>query len=170
MCLHKQRGKYSILGVLSFFVLMCLSFLYLTGLSKTQRISGEKSGDNTICYVCHFDLEAEEITTVHRDAEITCQECHGSSVEHMHDETLMTKPDILHGREEVNRMCSTPACHQPGNGRDFYGPQDHGNPAAVEVFFQKWNGKRRSNGRTISEGAVCTDCHGRHNIDRQSGM
>jgi hypothetical protein len=34
----------------------------------------------------------------------------------------------------------------------------------VEAFRQKMLGRRRPNGRAITEESVCTDCHGTHNI------
>jgi hypothetical protein len=84
----------------------------------------------------------------------------------MHDEMLMTKPDLLFGRAEVQRMCSNPSCHKPGGDREVYGRQDHMNPAAVEAFFEKWTGRMRPNGRAVTHDSVCTDCHGTHNISK----
>jgi hypothetical protein len=109
------------------------------------------SNTNTLCYVCHLDLQTELITTVHLSAAVTCDKCHGPSASHMHDEMLMTKPDILYGRQEVDKMCSR--CHQP-----------HKNPDAVEAFRKEWSGRTRPNGRAVTEESVCTDCHGTHNI------
>jgi hypothetical protein len=125
---------------------------------------GEKPGGNGKCYVCHPDMKTEELTTNHLDMGITCDECHGPSTEHMHDEMLMTKPDLLFGRSEVRKMCSNPTCHMPGDGRETYGRQDHMDPEAVEAFFKKWTGRMRPNGRAVTHDSVCTDCHGTHNI------
>ena len=114
--------------------------------------------DNSLCFVCHLDLRTEVIATSHLAAGVTCTGCHGPSVEHMHDEMLMTKPDRLFGRAEVNEMCGS--CHPPKTpGEDL-----HQAPAAVEAFRQEWLGRSRPNGRVITAGAVCTDCHGTHNI------
>jgi hypothetical protein len=89
----------------------------------------------------------------------------------MHDEMLMTEPDLLFGRSEVRAMCSR--CHKPGQGREVFGWQDHPNSAAVEAFFEKWTGRMRPNGRAVTKDSVCTDCHGTHNVtkplDTQSG-
>jgi len=129
-----------------------------------EESQAEKPDGNSKCYVCHPDMKTEELTTDHIDMDITCDECHGESVEHMHDEMLMTKPDLLFGRAEVNRMCSNPMCHKPGPGREVYGRQDHKDPVAVEEFFKKWHGRIRPNGRAVANDSVCTDCHGTHNI------
>jgi hypothetical protein len=126
----------------------------------------EKANENDKCHVCHPDLKTEEISTDHLDMDITCDECHGPSVEHMHDEMLMTKPDILFGRSEVERMCSDPTCHKPGDGREVYGREDHKDPVAVEAFFDEWRGRIRPNGRAVGRNSVCTDCHGTHNITK----
>jgi hypothetical protein len=77
---------------------------------------------------------------------------------------LMTQPDLLFGRSEVNKMCSNPSCHKPGGERSVYGRQDHVDPVAVEAFLEKWRGRMRPNGRAVTHDSVCTDCHGTHNI------
>jgi len=80
----------------------------------------------------------------------------------MHDEMLMTKPDLLFGRAEVRSMCSK--CHKSGQGLDYYTQQDHKNPEAIDEFIEKWSGRMRPNGRAATQNSVCTDCHGTHNI------
>jgi len=123
---------------------------------QDRKSDGEKSNVNSLCYVCHLDLQTEEITTIHLTQGVTCDKCHGSSAHHMHDEMLMTKPDLLFGRAEVEHMCNQ--CHQP-----------HKNPQAVEAFYKKWLGRTRPNGRAITAESICTDCHGTHNIIKQMG-
>jgi hypothetical protein len=120
--------------------------------------------ENSQCYVCHPALKTEELTVSHLDMGITCDECHGLSTEHMHDEMLMTQPDILFGRSEVCAMCSNPSCHKPGGERRVYGLADHNDFEAVEEFIKSWRGRIRPNGRAVTKNSVCTDCHGTHNI------
>ena len=131
--------------------------------------SGEQSDGNNKCYVCHPAMKTEDVTTSHLKMDITCDECHGSSIEHMHDEMLMTRPDLLFGRSEVNKMCSNPTCHKPGDERGIYGRQDHKDPKKVEAFFKEWRGRTRPNGRAITPDSICTDCHGKHNLDEAVG-
>lgn len=131
-----------------------------------EETSSDTAGGNSKCYVCHPGLKTEEITTSHLAMDVTCDQCHGPSIEHMHDEMLMTGPDLLFGRAEVNGMCSNPLCHKPGGDRQIYGLQDHKEPEAVEAFFEKWRGRTRPNGRAVSVDSVCTDCHGTHNLDK----
>jgi len=155
---------YIIGGIIVFAGLTGLLAVCFAGESQAEKPDG-----NSKCHVCHPDLKTEEISTSHLDMDITCDECHGPSIEHMHDEMLMTKPDLLFGRSEVNRMCSNPTCHKPGEGREVYGREDHKDPVAVEAFFEEWRGRMRPNGRTVASNSVCTDCHGTHNITKATG-
>jgi hypothetical protein len=135
---------------------------------QPEKSTVEQSNGNSKCYVCHAGLKTEDITTIHLDMDITCDECHGPSIEHMHDEMLMTKPDLLFGRSEVEKMCSNPSCHKPGGDRNVYSRQDHKDSTAVKAFHEKWLHRVRPNGRFITHKAVCTDCHGTHNIVKET--
>ena len=151
-------------GAIALIAFACVLAVFFADELQAQKSAGEKSNGNSKCYVCHPSLKTEDITTVHLDMDITCDECHGDSIEHMHDEMLMTKPDLLFGRAEVQNMCSNPMCHKPGGDRRLYGRQDHKNQPAVKAFHEKWMHRVRPNGRFITLKAVCTDCHGTHNI------
>jgi len=157
--LNTRTNLYLAGGILIFAVFACVFAVCFA-----EEPQAEKTDGNSKCYVCHPDLKTEELTTSHLDMDVTCDECHGLSTEHMHDEMLMTQPDLLFGRAEVNKMCSNPSCHKPGGERSVYGRQDHMNPEAVEAFLEKWRGRMRPNGRAVTHDSVCTDCHGTHNI------
>lgn len=129
-----------------------------------EESNAEKPGGNSKCYVCHPAMKTEELTTDHLEINITCDVCHGASTEHMHDEMLMTKPDLLFGRSEVRGMCSR--CHTLGDEGYVFSIEDHSNPKVVKAFLERWKGRMRPNGRNISEDSVCTDCHGTHNINK----
>jgi hypothetical protein len=116
--------------------------------------SGDLPANNGLCLVCHLDFDDDPIAADHLRQRITCAHCHGKSTAHMHDETLMTSPDILYGRAEVEAMCMS--CHQP-----------HKDPRAVDIFQNKWLGRKRENGRSIMVDSTCTDCHGLHTIPRR---
>ncbi len=120
-------------------------------------------------YTCQFgmapaDKEWLMEVTDHLPPDITCDVCHGASTEHVHDEMLMTKPDLLFSRSEVRRMCSR--CHTIGEEGQLFSIEDHSNPNAVKSFLRRWAGRMRPNGRNVSEDSVCTDCHGTHNISK----
>jgi len=157
-------------GILVFVAFACVFAVCFADESEAEKAGGQKPDGNAKCYVCHPGLKTEEMTTVHLDMDITCDECHGPSVEHMHDEMLMTEPDLLFGRAEVNKMCSNPTCHKPGGERDVYGLKDHKDPVTAEAFMKKWLGRTRPNGRAITPDSVCTDCHGTHNLDKAVGI
>ena len=117
----------------------------------TMAGSGPRPKDNSFCHVCHDGLQKELITKVHAKEDILCVDCHGPSTLHMEDEMLMTKPDVLLGRSEVEPFCRQ--CHGP-----------HEEPDEVEEFREKWKGRDLPNGRVVSSRSICTDCHGTHNI------
>jgi hypothetical protein len=136
----------------------------ISAITVAEQSQAEKPGGNSKCYVCHPAMKTEELTTVHLEMDVTCDQCHGESTEHMHDEMLMTKPDLLFGRSQVRKMCSNPTCHKPAGERQVYGHQDHKDPDAVDAFLEQWTGRIRPNGRNITHDSICTDCHGTHNI------
>ena len=159
-----MRFCFALMSLLMLFLLMVASCLETAGRPHTTGpVVPEQASlprlvdmptDNSMCIVCHMDFDDEEITNAHIWEGITCAYCHGTSVAHMHDETMMTSPDILYGRTEVEGLCLL--CHKP-----------HKNPSAVEDFRQKWAGKKRENGRGVNSESVCTDCHGLHTIARR---
>ena len=119
--------------------------------ANQQPPASPENNANALCYTCHLGLKDEEITAKHIVKDITCTICHGPSVEHMHDEMQVTKPDRLYGRAEIDPACAY--CHKA-----------HKDPNKVEVFRKEWLGKTRPNGRVITEKSICTDCHGSHNF------
>jgi hypothetical protein len=159
-----RTGLYILCAVVLFATSACVLTFCFADEPKAENSTGEKSNGNNECYVCHPSLKSEDITISHLDMGITCDECHGPSVEHMHDEMLMTQPDLLFGRSEVDKMCSNPTCHKPGGDRYVYSRQDHKDRDAVNAFHEKWLHRVRPNGRFITMKSVCTDCHGTHNI------
>jgi len=151
---------------ISYLIAVIIIVAGLLTISSAEESQAEKPNENSKCHVCHPDMKTEEISTSHVEMSVSCDVCHGPSTEHMHDEMLMTEPDLKFGRSEVERMCSNPTCHKPGGDREIYGRQDHMDPAAVEAFFEKWTGRIRPNGRAVNHNSVCTDCHGTHNISK----
>ena len=154
----KTRSGLSIVcGMLIFVFFAGALAAFLIGQPQARAGSGSESGGNSKCYVCHPSLKTEDISTIHLSEDVTCDQCHGPSIEHMHDEMLMTKPDVLLGRSEVEQLCGK--CHT-----------NHENPEKVKAFEEKWAGRIRPNGRAITSDSVCTDCHGTHNIDKSTTL
>jgi hypothetical protein len=123
----------------------------------TRAADEKKPADNGLCYVCHLTLQNDELTAKHLVQGVGCAKCHGASHEHMHDEMLMTKPDVLHGRKEVVSMCSQ--CHDKPHELK---QKEH------KAFLDKWRGHDRPNGRVVTDASVCTDCHGTHILAKRS--
>jgi len=87
----------------------------LAGFALGEAPQRTPPADNSLCYVCHLTLQTEEITAKHLAEGIGCEKCHGLSREHMHDEMLMTKPDRLYGRKQVDAMCADCHDNRPGS-------------------------------------------------------
>ncbi|MBW7991385.1 MAG: DUF1080 domain-containing protein [Planctomycetes bacterium] len=160
MHLNKRTNLYLAGGVIIFAAFVCV---FTVGFARESQ--AEKSDGNSKCYVCHAAMKTEELTVNHLAMGVACDQCHGLSTEHMHDEMLMTKPDLLFGRSEVRAMCSNSSCHKPGGGGSFYSLEDH-DSKAVEEFIKNWRGRIRPNGRAVTHDSVCTDCHGTHNVTK----
>ncbi|MBI4579180.1 MAG: cytochrome c3 family protein [Planctomycetes bacterium] len=107
--------------------------------------------DNSVCLVCHIDLETEEMAAVHLKAGIVCANCHGVSEAHRSDEMNVTPPEVLYGRADIGPFCT--ACHPT-----------HKTGQQYQEFLRQWSGRRRPNGRMITSDANCMDCHGHHVI------
>ncbi len=114
-----------------------------------QDAGGQK--DNSVCLVCHMDMEAEEIVVVHLKAGIVCAACHGPSEVHRSDELNIMKPEVVFGRSEIDPFCR--ACHRTHTSSEQY-----------TRFVKEWTGRRRLNGRMVTSGSTCMDCHGNHAI------
>jgi len=117
-------------------IIVIAGFAGVLAICSAEESQTEKPNENSKCYVCHLDMKTEELTTDHLDMDVTCDECHGPSTEHMHDEMLMTEPDLKFGRSEVEKMCSNPTCHKPGDGREVYGRQDHARTAGPLILIR----------------------------------
>lgn len=113
--------------------------------------------DNASCMVCHIDFETEKISLVHLKAGLTCMACHGDSDDHRSDEFNIIRPDVLWGRAEMKAFCRQ--CHKK-----------HKHPEKVKAFHEKWDARRRPNGRYVERESVCLDCHGNHAITIGEGQ
>lgn len=152
MVFRTQNSLKALLGIPVVAGLACLAMTWPADRSQAEKAAKKKANDNGKCYVCHAGMKTEELTTSHLAMKVTCDKCHGPSIEHMHDEMLMTKPDKLFGRSQVAAMCKK--CHEEG----------HEHPEKVAAFRKEWTARILPNGRNITDDSVCTDCHGTHNV------
>ena len=102
--------------------------------------------DNSRCYVCHMNYEEEALTFVHAQADIGCEQCHGSSDAHCSDEDNITPPDIMYPAANIDSFCMS--CHPKGK---------------IDVTVHK----------TVlvdigTEEGCCAKCHGEHRLSHRT--
>jgi len=128
--------------------------LSLEGLLDEKLPAAEKqiklAVDNSACYVCHRNLEKDELVVTHGKAEVACVDCHGQSLLHRNDEDNATAPDKMFGPDNIDTLCQS--CHD-----------EHDVPARAVIA--RW--QERCAGKTRPETIVCTDCHFYHRLARR---
>ncbi|MHC4637371.1 MAG: cytochrome c3 family protein [Planctomycetota bacterium] len=153
----KTKGLYVIYYVILTGVLMSLSCVP----SKIDKTDKDKvvpsKADNAECLICHLDFKSELISSRHEKEGVGCTYCHGQSLAHGDDESNIIKPDLLFGRAEIRDYCKQ--CHPV-----------HRKTSNYNDFVKKWYGKRRPNGRIVTDDSACTDCHGNHAVLRVDQM
>ena len=106
----------------------------------------KKPIDNMRCLVCHGNYQDEELAVIHAAVGVGCVNCHGLSLAHSEDEEHLIPPDIMYAKDKINVSCMV--CHSVETLCD---KKEHemlvGDPAADE--------------------SVCTDCHGKHRLERR---
>jgi hypothetical protein len=104
-------------------------------------------GENTACFVCHANYQAEPLAKQHAGADVGCVSCHGLSYAHRNDENNTTPPDVMYPRNGIDPACRK--CHA-----------SHDVPAGkiVTLWLQRFPDK------TDAQSIVCTDCHGDHRL------
>lgn len=91
------------------------------------------------CELCHVDVEDEFAPSPHFAEKVACVDCHGLSEGHAADENNEVKPDVVFNRENTDPLCEEcHGCSRPEDSRPAEAPPQ--GPA------------------------VCTDCHGHHDL------
>jgi hypothetical protein len=106
--------------------------------------------DNSGCYVCHTDYEGEPLAQVHFEENVGCIDCHGESQDHADDEDHATAPDTMFSPDGIAGACSE--CHKT-----------HDAPAAEVI--KRW--QERCPKKEDPAQLVCTDCHGKHRLEKR---
>lgn len=106
--------------------------------------------DNSRCYVCHINYEDEALAFVHAQANIGCEQCHGSSDAHCSDEDNITPPDIMYPAEKINSSCK--GCHPTAKlgGSKKYCTDCHGEHR-LSYRTRKWD---KATGELIEDDKV----------------
>lgn len=102
--------------------------------------------DNSRCYVCHMNYDREPLTFIHARADVSCEQCHGSSDAHCSDEDNITPPDIMYPAEKIKSLCM--GCHTEGKINI---------PVHKAIFADDGN-----------EEEGCTSCHGEHRLSHRT--
>jgi len=125
----------------------------LAGCGTDEGASDPTLNPNAGCCVCHMLFIKESLSKTHLEAKITCVRCHGACIGHANDEHIgATPPDVRFKPGEVNPFCRT--CHEK-----------HDVPPEKVVARREVEAARPAAAGTIAE-ARCTDCHGKHRIER----
>jgi len=103
--------------------------------------------DNTACYCCHTNFEAEEFVVYHANANVGCVKCHGQSYAHRDDENNTTPPDTMFPPDKIEPNCRE--CHET-----------HDAPA--KDVITRWQERCAANAKP--DELLCTDCHGQHRL------
>ena len=105
--------------------------------------------DNSYCYVCHDDYDGEEFTGMHKAVGVACTACHGDSEKHADDEEHLTAPSVMYPGQTINASCTSDECHS-------------------ETLLKKHRGHRPFYAGAESNRKYCTDCHGKHRLDKRT--
>ncbi|MBL7133780.1 MAG: NapC/NirT family cytochrome c [Phycisphaerae bacterium] len=113
----------------------------------TETVEYEPA-DNSFCYVCHLNFKTETFVGVHKAAGVGCEACHGESLDHADDEDHIAAPDVMYTKAQVNASCVTDECHG-------------------EVSLKKAIGHRPFYAGAEPTRKHCTDCHGKHHVEKR---
>lgn len=116
----------------------------------TEKTQGKPKADNFACYVCHGNYEGEELADIHAKEGYGCVKCHGESLAHRDDEDHLTPPDVMFPAEKIDPGCAE--CHDT-----------HDAPA--KKVIERW--QQRCPQKSKPEQLVCTDCHGKHRLEKR---
>jgi len=116
------------------------------------------STPDSTCILCHSELRAEYSVSIHTKVGIGCTACHGGNPNTLDMKKAHSgkkyKPKI--SRKEIPYLCSS--CHSDPEVMRVYGiPIDQ-----MAYYVSSQHGKAWRKGDL--KVAICTDCHGVHNI------
>ena len=146
-----------ILAYLLFIQVFLLAGVMLEAQSDSCVDCHKEMGDKFLAVVEAF---AEDI---HSQVGLSCSDCHGGNQNQ--EDMGLAKDSTFKGtpkREEITQFCAT--CHSDFNYIRRYNPS-----LRVDQMALYWTSEH---GQLLKEGdtkvAICTDCHGTHNIQSAS--
>jgi len=117
------------------------------GIQTPPRRTRGKEADNDRCHVCHINFSEERLAVGHAWADVGCEKCHGPSDAHCGDEGNITPPTTLFAKADIDKSCKV--CH----------PDDRfvEDAKSCPIVVDDSKGPK-----------YCTDCHGRHRMERRT--
>lgn len=109
------------------------------------------AADNSPCFVCHVNYQAEPLAATHAANGVGCVTCHGESFAHRNDENNTTPPGHMYAADKIDEACGQ--CHRI-----------HDAPAIKVIAL--W--QQRCPEKTDPASIYCTDCHGEHRLKVRS--
>ncbi len=113
---------------------------------------------DSTCVVCHSDLRQAYLESIHTDAGIGCTDCHGGRTGTLDQKKAHAGASYrgVPSRKEIPLLCA--GCHSDPEKMHAYGlPIDQ-----MAYYRSSYHGKLWKRGDLRA--AVCTDCHGSHQI------
>jgi len=120
----------------------------LHGPKKVIEKKSYEPADRPLCFDCHIDFKKEPFVAKHMAAGVDCMKCHGDSDEHAGDEESLMPPQIMFVKSVVNASCTVKGCHTKEKMKQEIGHRP---------FYAKAHPEKK----------YCTDCHGKHRIDKR---
>ena len=110
---------------------------------------------NNYCSVCHSDIHAQYVNSIHLKEQIKCNDCHGGNAQT--DDMVKAHGGDFKGKMDKKlslQLCSS--CHSDLRKMKPYGlPSDQ-----YALYVTSYHGIAFATGDTNA--AVCTDCHDSH--------
>ncbi len=165
MTLKDIRGKTSITVLLTIIEILVL----MVPISYSEAATRKRQKSSNTCIVCHTQLgkkTAEWVEkwhkSIHGESDVTCSGCHGG------DPTSFNRPKSKDSgfvgapaRKEIPEFCAK--CHSNSSWmRQFNKRTDQ-----LSLYRSSIHGSRLFE-KGDEAVAICTDCHGRHEIKRPS--
>ncbi len=149
-----MNSKMDIPGIHPFWVIGISIFILF---NSTSALSQEVTGNS--CVDCHADMWEEMKDSVHSQQQITCHRCHGGDPTKA-DQDAAKAPETgyigVPEKKQIMQICG--GCHADVEVMNFYGIR-------TDQLAQY---KTSQHGKSLLEGnsrvAVCSDCHGYHDV------
>ena len=119
--------------------------------AKKSESAEKSAADNSACYVCHANYEKERLAAQHAHEGVGCTDCHGKSWDHADDEGHETPPEKMYPLEKIGAACGE--CHETHD-------------VSAKRILARWKA-RKLNERATAK-IDCTDCHGRHRLEKRT--